>query len=71
MDNLGEIVSKRQKFSNDNPGLEALINLVLDICHSNSFERVVIGLESTSVYSWHLQMGLASNYQLASYHCQV
>ncbi|GAV24013.1 IS110 family transposase, partial [Carboxydothermus pertinax] len=29
MDNLGEIVSKRQKFSNDNPGLEALINLVL------------------------------------------
>ncbi|GAV21592.1 IS110 family transposase [Carboxydothermus pertinax] len=71
MDNLGEIVSKRQKFSNDNPGLEALINLVLEICHSNNFESVVIGLESTSVYSWHLQMGLASNYQLASYHCQV
>ena len=28
MDHLGETIAKRQRFSNDNPGMESLIKLI-------------------------------------------
>lgn len=71
MNNQGEIVSKRRRFLNDQPGLESLGELILTICQANTIDRVVIGLESTSVYSWHLQMGLAADHRLNTYKCQV
>lgn len=71
MGNDGDTVAKRRRFLNDQPGIDSLVDLILTICCSNGIERVVIGLESTSVYSWHLQMGLASDHRLAPYKCQV
>jgi transposase len=71
MDNQGEIVAKRRRFLNDDPGLGSMIDLILAICKGNAMDHVIIGLESTSVYSWHLQMGLASERRLAPYQCQV
>lgn len=35
------------------------------------FLNDLTGLKSTSVYSWHLQMGLVSDHRLAPYGCQV
>jgi len=71
MNDTGEIVTKRRRFLNDQPGMESLVELILTTCQANNIERVVIGLESTSVYSWHLQMGLACEQRLAQYECQV
>lgn len=71
MSNSGDIVAKRRRFLNDNPGMDSLVSLILDICQSLSINRIVVGLESTSVYSWHLQMGLATNNLLSPYGCQV
>jgi len=71
MNDKGETVAKRRRFLNDQPGLDSLVELILTICLANNIDRIVIGLESTSVYSWHLQMGLASDQRLAQYECQV
>lgn len=71
MNDQGETLAKRQRYTNDGPGLDSLVDYILTICSSNVFDRVVVGLESTSVYSWHLQMGLASDQRLMPYECQV
>ncbi|AVX30713.1 Transposase [Carboxydocella thermautotrophica] len=71
MDHLGETITKRQRFSNDNPGMESLVQLILEICQANDIGCVMVGLEATSVYSWHLQMGLTSDTRLTPYNCQV
>ncbi|GAW32650.1 transposase, partial [Carboxydocella sp. JDF658] len=71
MDHLGETITKRQRFSNDNPGMESLVQLILEICQANDIDCVMVGLEATSVYSWHLQMGLTSDTRLTPYNCQV
>lgn len=71
MDEQGTEAFKRQKFENNQPGMDSLVNTILQICRQKDFSRVVIGLESTSVYSWHLQMGLAADHHLAPYEPQV
>lgn len=71
MDDQGETIAKRCRLLNDDPGIDALITMILDIRQSNDSDRLVIGLESTSVYGWHLQMGLATDHRLACYSCQV
>ncbi|WP_156946499.1 IS110 family transposase [Desulfitibacter alkalitolerans] len=71
MDDHGETVSKRKRFLNDQPGMDSLVELIMDIRQSKNTNRIVVGLESTSVYSWHLQMGLATDHRLSPYHCQV
>ncbi|MGQ9825656.1 MAG: IS110 family transposase [Desulfotomaculales bacterium] len=71
MNDKGETATKRRRFLNDQPGMDSLVELILTTCQANDMNRVVVGLESTSVYSWHLQMGLASDHRLAQYECQV
>lgn len=71
MDDQGQTVAKRSRFLNDDPGIDSLVAMILDICQSNGSDRLVIGLESTSVYGWHLQMGLATEQRLVPYNCQV
>jgi transposase len=71
MNDTGETIAKRRRFLNDQPGLDSLVELILITCQTNNIDRVVIGLESTSVYSWHLQMGLAGDHRLTPYECQV
>lgn len=71
MDDQGAEAFKRYRYENNEPGLDSLIESVLKICRQGEFSRVVIGLESTSVYGWHLQMGLASTLRLAPYEPQI
>jgi transposase len=71
MDDTGQPVAKKRRFLNDHPGMNSLVEMVLTICQANNIDRVAIGMESTSVYSWHLQMGLACDHRLAPYECQV
>ncbi len=71
LDDQGKTVYKRQKFSNDHPGLESLINLILSVRETGKMDRVTVGMESTSVYDWHLKMELAANQQLALHKCDV
>ncbi|MCL6478732.1 MAG: IS110 family transposase [Peptococcaceae bacterium] len=72
MDDRGEEAAKRRLFENNQPGLESFVASILQICLPPiNITRVVIGLESTSVYGWHLQMGLASDHRLAPYEPQI
>ncbi|NMA14862.1 MAG: IS110 family transposase [Clostridia bacterium] len=71
MNDSRETVAKRRRLLNDNPGTESLVLCILEICQANDLNRVVVGLESTSVYSWHLQMALAGDNRLAAFECQV
>jgi hypothetical protein len=59
MDDQGTEASKRQRFENNQPGMDSFIESILQICLPSNITRVVTGMESTSVYGWHLQMGLA------------
>jgi len=71
MDDQGAEPAKRQRYLNNQPGLEDFIDFVLQICHSKDKSRIVLGLESTSVYGWQLQMELASESRLAPFVPQV
>lgn len=72
MDDRGEEVVKCRLFENNQPGLDSFIVSILQICLLPSkITRLVIGLEATSVYGWHLQMGLASDHRLAPYEPQI
>lgn len=72
MDDRGSEAAKRQRFDNNQPGLDSFVALILQICLlPSNVTRVVIGMEATSVYGWHLQMGLASDHRLAPYEPQV
>lgn len=67
----GEEIATRFHAKNDNPGAEALVKYLVEICSTNDVDSLRIGLESTSVYSWHLQMYLAGEHLLVPFHPQV
>lgn len=71
MDDQGSEIQKRLRCLNNQPGLTSLIDAIIGTCNAKGKTRVVLGLESTSVYSWHLQMGLASESKLAAFEPQV
>ena len=71
MDDQGTEASKRQRFENNQPGMDSFVESIRQICFPSNITRVVIGLESTSIYGWHLQMGLASDHRLAPYEPQI
>ena len=59
LNSTGEEPAKRFKAENNLPGSQSLIAYLLPICRQHHVSRLVFGLESTSIYSWHLQMFLA------------
>lgn len=67
----GEETTKRLRCKNDDPGAESFVKYLVEICGANNVDSLRIGLESTSVYGWHLQMRLAGEASLASFHPQV
>lgn len=71
MDDQGAEAGKRRRFENNQPGLDCFVEAILQIGRPATVTRVVIGLEATSVYSRHLQMGLASENRPAPYEPQI
>ena len=67
----GEEIAKRIHCKNDDPGAESFVKYLIEICSAKNVDSLRIGLESTSVYGWHLQMRLAGEPSLAPFHPQV
>ena len=56
---------------NDQPGCEQVARYLSEACAKENEDRLVIGLEATSVYSWPLQMFLAEDPCLAPLQPQI
>jgi transposase len=61
LDQEGNEATQRFCVDNNPQGAETIVNNILKCCHSLSINKVFIGLESTSVYGWHLQFYLADH----------
>lgn len=57
--------------TNDQHGAQVLVQTILDCCKALAVDTVFIGLESTSVYGWHIQHILADSPQLKPYHPHI
>jgi transposase len=71
IDPSGREIGKRFQAENNLPGSQKFIAFLTETCAKNKITRLVLGLESTSVYSWHLQMFLAEEAKLAVFQPQV
>ncbi|OLN25120.1 IS110 family transposase [Desulfosporosinus metallidurans] len=65
LDERGNEPVKKLRVLNDKPGCEQIARYLSDACAKEKIDRLVIGLEATSVYSWPLQMFLAEDHSLA------
>jgi hypothetical protein len=71
MDTSGSETVKRFRTENNFPGSNSFVSYLIDACAKSGAKRLVMGLESTSVYSWHLQMFLAEEAKLAPFNPQI
>ena len=67
----GKEIAKRLRAKNDDPGAASFVKYLVEICSAHNVDSLRIGLEATSVYSWHLQMYLAGEPSLVPFHIQV
>lgn len=67
LDQDGNEATKRFAVDNNPLGAETITSRILDCCRQLSIHKVFAGLESTSVYGWHLQYYLADHLELKSY----
>ena len=67
LDQDGNEAAQRFAVDNNPIGAETIAANVLECCHKFSTDKVFIGLESTSVYGWHLQFYLADYQGLKPY----
>lgn len=67
LDQDGNEATKRFAVDNNPIGAETIATNILECCRKFSIEKVFIGLESTSVYGWHLQFYLADHQGLKPY----
>ncbi|WP_425803737.1 IS110 family transposase [Desulfitobacterium sp. Sab5] len=71
MNDQGDEVSKRFHASNDRLGVQSLASYLVNACKTHSEDRLVVGMEATSVYSWHIQMFLPEEPSLAPFNPQI
>ena len=71
LDQAGNETAKRFQAANDHPGMESLARHLHQACVEHKDDHLVIGIEATSVYSWHLQMSLAEEPSLVLMHPQI
>ncbi|WP_050074241.1 IS110 family transposase, partial [Streptococcus pneumoniae] len=57
--------------SNDLSGATEIKNHILDLNHTYHFERIVIGMEATSIYSFHPAMFFHEDSQLKELHVEI
>jgi len=67
LDQDGNEATKRFAVDNNPIGAETIATNILECCRMLSVNKVFIGLESTSVYGWHLQFYLADHQGLKPY----
>lgn len=67
LDQDGNEATKRFAVDNNPIGAETIATNILECCRKFSIDKVFIGLESTSVYGWHLQFYLADHQGLKPY----
>lgn len=63
----GDEATKRFAADNNPLGAETIANNILECCRRLSINNVFAGVESTSVYGWHLQFYLADYLGLKHY----
>ena len=66
-----ENVYLRKNFTNNIPGSDTFVQAVLDCLHKFPFTHIVIGIESTSIYSTHIASFLASDVTLKAFNVKV
>ena len=71
LDERGNETVKKLRVLNDKPGCEQIARYLSEVCAKENEDRLVIGLEATSVYSWPLQMFLAEDHCLAPLQPQI
>lgn len=71
LDSTGEDVASRLRFPNNALGSELFLDKTLELCSQLNPERVLFGLEATSLYGWHLALLLNQAAQLAQFHPAV
>lgn len=71
LDQSGNEIAKRFRATNDRPGMESLARHLRQACTERNDNHLVIGMEATSVYSWHLQMSLAEEPSLIPMRPQI
>ncbi|AFV03941.1 MULTISPECIES: IS110 family transposase [Dehalobacter] len=71
LDERGNEPVKKLRALNDQPGCEQVTRYLSEACAKENEDRLVIGLEATSVYSWPLQMFLAEDPCLAPLQPQI
>lgn len=67
LDQDGNEATKRFAVDNNPLGAETIASRIVDCCRQLSIQKVFAGLESTSVYGWHLQYYLADHLELKPY----
>jgi len=63
----GDEVTKRFAVDNNLIGAETIASTIIECGKHLSTDKVFVGLESTSVYGWHIQFFLADHLQLKSF----
>ncbi|ABY92460.1 IS110-like element ISDha12 family transposase [Thermoanaerobacter brockii subsp. lactiethylicus] len=67
LDQEGNDASSRFSVENNPHGCDVIVSRILECCNKYNIQKVFIGLESTSVYGWHLQYYLADHSALKPY----
>lgn len=67
LDQDGNEATKRFAVENNPLGAEIIASRILECCRQLNVDKVFAGLESTSVYGWHLQYYLADHLELKPY----
>lgn len=72
----GEIITRSRRFSNTPQGAQKLIDNLDKICQKNKFNKIILGVEATSLYALHLLEYLADSllskkYSLSLYYCNA
>jgi transposase len=71
LDQDGNDACSRFSVDNNPSGCNILVSHILDCCNKYNVQKVFIGLESTSVYGWHIQYYLADHASLKPFNPSV
>jgi len=66
-----ETVYLKKNFTNNIPGSDTFVQAVLNCLHKFPFTHIIIGIESTSIYSTHIASFLASDVTLKAFNVKV
>lgn len=71
LDQQGTSLGKPFPIINNRPGVDQLVSRVAQVAAQGRYEQVLLGLEATGIYWWHLYRALAQAAELAPYQSRV